>query len=132
MSNVKVFVVDDEPQIANLLSGVLRENQFDVETFYNAHSVLRRADECLPDVLVTDVCMPGMNGIALAEALRERKDSCQVILISGNPEWKCREELQGDGAGKFVLLLKPFNICQFLQLVRSTQLGQQKPTIVAA
>jgi DNA-binding NtrC family response regulator len=117
MAGVKVFVVDDEQPIADILSAFLREYHYDVETFYDAHSVLKRADQCLPDVLVTDITMPGMTGIALAEAVRQRRDDCKVILISGNPEWRCREELQRIG-NKFVLLLKPFRVSQLLHLVK--------------
>ena len=61
----KVFVVDDEKQIADLLSAVVREAEFDVETFYDAHSALLRARDCPPDVLVSDIAMPEMDGISL-------------------------------------------------------------------
>jgi two-component system OmpR family response regulator len=132
MSGLKIFVVDDEQPIADLLSDYLRKDHNDVETFYEAQTVLKRADQCLPDVLVADIVMPDMSGIALAVALRERRQDCKVVLISGNPDWRCPENLQDDGPDRFVLLLKPFKVSQLLQLVRAWHDGTSEPTIFAA
>jgi CheY-like chemotaxis protein len=115
----KVFVVDDEGQIAEVLSIGLREAEFDVETFYDARSALLRASACPPGILVSDIVMPGMDGIALAEALREQNPNCKIIFISGNPEWKTREDWRGDGLDGFVLLPKPFAFSQLLSLIKS-------------
>jgi DNA-binding NtrC family response regulator len=130
MGGLKIFVVDDEQPIADLLSDYLRKDHNEVETFYEAQSALKRADQCLPDVLIADIVMPDMSGIALAEALRERRQDCKVVLISGNPEWRCPENLQG--AGKFVLLLKPFKVSQLLHLVRAWHDDTSEPAIFAA
>jgi DNA-binding NtrC family response regulator len=116
---IKVFVVDDEEQIAEVLSDSLRGAQFDVETFHDARSALPRASDCIPDILVSDISMPGMDGIALAEALRQQNPTCKVILISGNPNWKTRRQLEGSGLDGFVLLSKPFPLDQLLRLIES-------------
>jgi PleD family two-component response regulator len=68
----KVFVVDDEEQIAEVLTLGLRAAEFDVETFNDARSALLRASDCLPDVLVSDISMPEMDGITLAKVLRKQ------------------------------------------------------------
>jgi DNA-binding response OmpR family regulator len=109
----RVFVVDDEGQIADLLSLFLRDAGFDVDTFQDGHSCLIKAQDSQPDVVVTDVSMPGMDGIALAKILRTQCPNCKVILISGNPEWKTRPQAL-DG---FVLLPKPFVLSQLLRLI---------------
>ncbi len=121
ISKQKVFVVDDEEQIADLLSLYLRQVPFDVETFYDARSALLRADNRLPDLLVSDITMAGMDGITLAETLRERNPNCKVILISGNPNWKTGGDLQGGRLRDFTVLLKPFSIKQLLCLTTSEQ-----------
>jgi DNA-binding NtrC family response regulator len=121
LSKQKVFVVDDEEQIAEVLSIGLREAEFDVETFYDARSALLRARDCPPNTLVSDICMPEMDGIALADALREYNPNCKVILISGNPRWKSREDWRGDELNDFVLLPKPFKISQLLSLIKSDE-----------
>jgi DNA-binding response OmpR family regulator len=101
------------------LSDFLREAQFDVETFLDPRSALLRANDCLPDVLVSDVSMPEMDGIALAKALRDRNPNCKIILISGNPKWKTRTQLESAGSDGFVLLLKPFPLETLLRLIES-------------
>jgi DNA-binding response OmpR family regulator len=115
----KVFIVDDEKQIAEVLTLGLPKTGFDVETFYDARSALLRASDCLPDILISDVVMPEMDGIALAKALRELNPNCKVVLISGNPEWKTREDWRGRGLDGFVLLPKPFALSQLLSLLKS-------------
>ena len=115
----KVFVVDDDKQIADVLSFVLREAGFHVETFYDPRSALMRAGDCLPDVLVSDIDMPGMDGITLAKALRTQTPDCEVILISGNPNLQARGTLQGGGLDGFVLLRKPFSPSQLVRLINS-------------
>lgn len=115
----KVFVVDDERQIADILSFFLRTAEFDVETFHDPRSCLMRASECPPDVLVSDITMPGMDGVALAQAIREQNLECKIILISGNPPWRTREQLHGDRLDGFILLRKPFPPSQLLRLIES-------------
>lgn len=116
-----MFVVDDEKVIANGLSFVLREQGLDVETFYDALSALLRTSECLPDTVVTDISMTGMDGITLARALRKQNSQCKILFISGNPDWKTHADLQGDGLDGYRLLLKPFSLREFVSLVNSEQ-----------
>jgi DNA-binding response OmpR family regulator len=110
ISKQKVFVVDDERQIADLVSRYLRAAQFDVETFYDARSALLRANDCLPDILISDIVMPDMDGVTLANTLRLKNPSCKVVLTSGNPDWKIR----ADGLDGFTLLPKPFSLKELL------------------
>jgi DNA-binding NtrC family response regulator len=117
----KVFVVDDEEQIARLLSVVLRAEQFDIETFYDAGSALERATKCPPDVLVSDITMPEMDGITLANRVRKRNPKCKIVLMSGNPNWGVRGALQLSRLDGFTLLLKPFTIKELLSLIKSEQ-----------
>ncbi len=115
----KVFVVDDESQIADVVSVALAEAGFEVETFYHARLALLRVQESPPDILVSDVVMPEVDGFVLAQEARGQNPSCKVILMSGNPEWKSRERFHGDGSDGFALLFKPFSLSQLLQLVKS-------------
>jgi DNA-binding NtrC family response regulator len=121
ISKKKVFVVDDEVQIAEVLSLGLREAALDVETFNDARSALLRAQDYPPDVLVSDIAMPEMDGIALAKALRKQYPNCKMILISGNPGWKTHEDWRGDGLEGVVLLPKPFALSQLLCLIESDE-----------
>jgi CheY-like chemotaxis protein len=117
----KILVVDNKKRMADVLSFVLREAEYEVETFYDARSALLRASDSPPDVLVSDISLPEMDGIALAGALLEQNPDCKVILISGSPYWKSRREPQGEGVDGFVLLPKPFSPNELLSLITSKQ-----------
>jgi DNA-binding NtrC family response regulator len=119
----KLFVVDDEEAIAELLSHYLRVAQFDVQTFYDARSALLSTRDGPPDILVSDIVMPGMDGVALARAVREQNPNCNVILISANPDWT-RGISHCEGLDCFTLLPKPFPLSQLLSLIELGQVGQ--------
>ena len=120
-STKTIFVVDDERTVANTLSDFLRGADFTVETFYDARSALLRAGDYPPDVLITDVNMPEMDGITMAKALRTQCPTCKIVLMSGNPQITTGGRLQADGIDVFALLLKPFATSQLLRLIKSGQ-----------
>jgi CheY-like chemotaxis protein len=78
-----VMVVDDEKVIADTLSIILARNGYTVLTAYNANSALELADAAPPNLLITDVVMPGMNGIDLAIEISQSFPSCKILLFSG-------------------------------------------------
>jgi len=113
---IKVFVVDDEKLIADGITTALRGAEFAVETFYDARPALLRLKDCLPDILVSDIVMPEIDGIMLALAVREQNPSCKVVLMSGNPDWKNQGHFhERDG---FEILMKPFSLSQLVRLVK--------------
>ena len=79
----RVFVVDDDAQIAEICTLVLREAGFEVETFHDGMAALQRAMEYEPDVVLTDFSMPKMDGITLATCLEKHYPACRVVIISG-------------------------------------------------
>ena len=132
MANIaqKVFVVDDDELIARSVSELLRLEGYSAEGFYDASSALLRASDCPPDILVTDVNMPGMDGIALAKMMRELSPNCKIIVITGN--LKVKASLHADGLDSFKLLLKPFSPRQILLLVNSQAGGTIKASAAAS
>ena len=80
----RIFVVDDEPTIADTLSEILRISGYEARAFYDAETALNACLICNPDIVISDVVMPGMSGVDLAIEIRERNPSCRIILISGN------------------------------------------------
>src|SRR5260370_5856632 len=78
-----MLVVDDERVIADTLSVILGKNGFAVMTAYNGTSALEIATRVPPQLLISDVMMPGMSGIDLAFAIRDAVPDCEVILFSG-------------------------------------------------
>ena len=77
------LVVDDETVIANTLCAILRASGFTAYAAYEADSALELAQVIPPDVLITDVVMPGKSGVELAIAVRRLIPDCRILLFSG-------------------------------------------------
>ena len=80
-----VLVVDDNPDITEMLAAVLRLSGYDVSTALSAAEALSAAHERRFDVVVSDIGMPGMNGYELARALRARPEygSARMVAVTG-------------------------------------------------
>ncbi len=105
----KILVVDDEPVITDTLAAVLRNSGYAVRTAYNANAAIILAKEFVPDLLITDVAMPGMNGIEMAITIRNLFPLCQILLFSGQA---ATAELLADAKDRgydFELLVKPIH-----------------------
>src|SRR3954467_3951715 len=79
-----VLVVDDEPGVRSALSGVLRDEGYQVGSVDRGESCLERLSRQPYDVVVLDVWLPGMDGLATLTRMRERQVDTPVGLISGH------------------------------------------------
>jgi DNA-binding response OmpR family regulator len=78
-----VLVVDDERIIADTVSLIFSHNGFAVMTAYDGASALELAAVIPPELLITDVVMPGMTGIELAIAIKQTVPDCEILIFSG-------------------------------------------------
>ena len=79
-----VLIVDDERIIADTLSMILGKNGYRVMTAYEGYTALKLACQFAPNLLLTDVAMPGMTGIELAIEVTQMIPSCKILLFSGH------------------------------------------------
>src|ERR1700683_2508754 len=78
-----VLVVDDESAIADTVTEILSRNGYAAITAYDADEALEIALTTPPEMLITDVILPGMNGIELAIKIRRIFPDCKILLFSG-------------------------------------------------
>ncbi len=79
----KLLIVDDEPQIRSLLEQIFTQRGHSVKTAEDGFSALRTIREWVPDVLVSDLNMPGMSGFELLSVVRRRLKMIYVVATSG-------------------------------------------------
>jgi two-component system KDP operon response regulator KdpE len=112
----RILVVDDEPQITRVLKTTLSSQGYEVKTAADGESAFNAAMDWLPDLIITDLSMPGMNGVELCRALRERSQT-PVIVLSVRGEEKSKIEALDAGADDYVT--KPFSVNELLARVRA-------------
>ena len=79
---IRMLLVEDEQTLADIIADTLGEKEFDVTVAYNGAEGLRRFDERRPDVVVTDIMMPGMDGFSFVDALRRRSADVPILFLS--------------------------------------------------
>ncbi len=117
-----VLVVDDEPLIADTLAAILRYSGLCVLKAYNGATALELAMEHLPDLLLTDVAMPGLNGIDLAIAVVEALPACRILLFSAHASLLDLRRSKAAGFD-FSLLPKPLHPRDMLRHVSEAIYG---------
>jgi two-component system, OmpR family, KDP operon response regulator KdpE len=112
----RILVVDDETQIARVLKTALSSQGYEVKTAGEGDSALNLAVDWIPDLIVTDLSMPGMTGIELCRLVRERSQ-VPIIVLSVRGEEKTKIEALDAGADDYVT--KPFSVSELLARVRA-------------
>jgi two-component system nitrogen regulation response regulator NtrX len=112
-----ILIVDDEPGVRSSLSGVLRDEGFEVEAAASGEECLERATRSPYDVIVLDVWLPGVDGLVTLQRLRERKVDAQVVMISGHGNIESAVRAIKMGAYDFVE--KPLSLEKTVLVVRN-------------
>lgn len=77
----KILIADDEPHVSMILKQFLERSNYKVSTVLNGRQALDHIAKEMPDILITDVQMPKMNGIDLCEAINENYPALQKLII---------------------------------------------------
>ena len=102
-----LYIVDDEPGIAEILTEVIQSHGFTVKCFYNGKDALKNIENDNPDAVLIDVNMPGISGLEFIKICNTEKYELPIILISGMLTKEVRTE--GIKAGAFAFISKPFD-----------------------
>jgi DNA-binding NtrC family response regulator len=113
-----VFVVDDEPVIAETLYLILQRSGFAVKFFTDPKEALHAARIETPDLLLTDVVMPELSGIDLAISVQKDCPNCKVLLFSGQADTVDLLSNARKRGHDFKLLPKPIHPTEVLRHVR--------------
>ncbi len=103
-----VWVVDDDDAVRGALQSTVKELGYEVRAFSKAEEALAQFRAGRPDVVITDVRMPGMNGLDLTRALQEVDPNVVVLILTAYPSIPDAVESIHAGAADF--LAKPFRV----------------------
>jgi len=114
----KVLVVDDEHVIADTLAIILNKNGFEASAVYTGLDAVALARKLRPDLIISDVIMPDMNGVEAATAIRQFLPGCKILLFSGQAstaDLLADARVQGN---QFEVLAKPVHPKDLLAKIR--------------
>jgi two-component system, OmpR family, KDP operon response regulator KdpE len=117
MNSERILVVDDEPQITQVVKGSLSTKGYQVHTSNDGTMALAEFFARKPHLVITDLSMPKMNGIALCEAIRFH-DETPIIVLSVRDEESVKVQAFEKGADDYVT--KPFGMEELLARVKAT------------
>ncbi len=110
-----VLIADDEPLLLNSLRRILESSGHTVDTASDGRSALDLINREQFDAIISDISMPGVDGIQLLRAVRERDADVPVILITGNPA--VETAVQGVEHGIVAYMVKPFDLREFQRVI---------------
>lgn len=112
---LNVWIVDDDQSVRWVLEKALKQADMETRSFERAEHLLEAIDAGSPDVLITDVRMPGMSGLTLLERLRTTRPDLPIIVITAHSDLE--NAVAAYKGGAFEYLPKPFDIDEAVELV---------------
>ena len=119
MHNFKIVVVDDEPNITINLCNILRDAGYPAFAAYEAEGALMLCRHHAPELLISDVNMPRISGIELAQQVFREMPACQVLLFSGHVDTAPLLAAARAQGHQFECLAKPVHPADLLARVRT-------------
>jgi len=108
MPHMRLLLVDDEVEFTLALAERLQLRKYDVRTAGSALEALALIEEQLPDVIILDLKIPGMDGIETLKTIKKIDPEIEVIMLTGHGDVKSVEE--GIKSGAFEYIMKPVDI----------------------
>jgi two-component system, NtrC family, nitrogen regulation response regulator NtrX len=112
-----ILIVDDEPGVRTALSGVLRDEGYEVDAVSSGEDCLERVTRQPFDLIVLDVWLPGMDGLATLGRLRDRQVDAQIVLISGHGN--IESAVRAIKMGAFDFVEKPLSLDKTVLVIRN-------------
>jgi len=112
---VRLLIVDDEDMMRNFLREVLNEEGYDIDLAASGDEAVKRLEQDHFDIVLTDIVMPGMDGLGVVAAARELPTDVDVIVMTGYASMETAVESMKLGAADYIT--KPFNIDQIRIIV---------------
>jgi len=115
----RILVIDDLPENVFILQDRLEHEGYEIITAYDGKSGMEKAHTELPDLILLDVMMPGINGIEVCKTLVNDKNTSDIPIILVTAKTGAEDTKEGLDAGAYDYIKKPFNKIELLARVKS-------------
>jgi len=119
MTQGKILVVDDQESIRKLVALHLRKQGYDVSTAADGREGLKVAAQERPDIIISDLMMPGLDGNEFCRAVKADKQMRETFFIMLTAKSRVEDKLEGFGSGADDYMVKPFNHHELLARIAS-------------
>jgi DNA-binding response OmpR family regulator len=130
MEKIKILLVDDEKEFVETLSERIRMREHDSEVALDGEQALKKMEDDIPDVVVLDLKMPGIDGMEVLRRIRKAYPKVQVIMLTGHGSEKDEEEARKLGA--FEYLEKPVEIDKLMKKIKKAYKSKFESSMMAA
>ena len=113
----RLLVVDDEPNLLRAVAACLKTENYEVSTARNGQEALMQLAESVPDLIISDIRMPGMDGYKLARQLRGSPRTALVPIVFLTAKDETADRIEGFRAGIDAYLTKPFEPDELIAVV---------------
>jgi DNA-binding NarL/FixJ family response regulator len=114
----RLLVVDDEPNLLRAVAACLKAETFEVSTARSGNEALMQLAESVPDLIISDIRMPGMDGYKLARQLRGSPRTALVPIVFLTAKDETADRVEGFRAGIDAYLTKPFEPTELIAVVK--------------
>jgi DNA-binding NtrC family response regulator len=130
MKEFKVLMVDDEEDFVNTLSERMKMRDLDSDVALDGEQALQRVEDDIPDVMVLDLKMPGIDGLEVLRRVKKAYPQIPVIILTGHGSEK--DEAEARRLGAFEYLQKPVDIEKLVKIMRKAYKSKVENTMAAA
>ena len=116
-NQVTIFIADDDTNITDLLTAFLTKEGYLVQAFHDGESLLQACAESLPDLVILDIMLPGIDGLSVCSTLKHQYPALLVVIISARDN--SYDRVTGFSLGCDDYVIKPFLPLELVFRVRS-------------
>ncbi|MBC8570668.1 response regulator transcription factor [Zongyangia hominis] len=130
----RIFITEDEEDIREVIQCTLESFSYEIEAFESAEECLAAAEQSPPDLILMDIMLPGMDGIAALKKLKAQKKTAPVPVIMLTAKSSEVDKVTGLDSGADDYITKPFGILELAARVRAAlrkgETMAQKPEVI--
>jgi DNA-binding NtrC family response regulator len=130
MKEFKVLMVDDEEDFVKTLAERMKMRDLDSDVALDGEQALQLVEDQVPDVMVLDLKMPGIDGMEVLRRVRQAYPQVQVVILTGHGSEK--DEAEAKRLGAYAYLQKPVDLEKLIQTLRNAYKKKLEDSMVAA